>query len=412
MKSYILIKVILLLILVLPMLGCEQDGEHKPVTESKGKPGVIEVVAITPTPGGASIQYTLPDNDDLLYVKGVYSLANGDEVEVKSSFYSNFLIVEGLGEVKEHVITLYAVTRSETNSDPLEVVFTPLEPAFYETYRSLEMKSTFAGVNLKAVNAAKEDLAYLLLEQNPITKEWEASANSLFSAAENINYTVRGLSSDSTYYFGLVLKDRFENYTPDTLFREIKPWFEEEINSDNFLYTKLPSDAVLHRDTRNPSSLWDDNTKTWSASVLLTDASYTPFEPHMITINMRVQAQLSRLHIWDYPEWDGNIQNVYFARGAMRYFEVWGSNENKDELDSGWVKLGDFESIKPSGLPEWVVNNDDIEAGERGFDYEFDPELPKVQYIRIRCLENWEGGTFIALGEVEVYGNDGDDSNN
>lgn len=413
MKKLLKQTIIPFFLLLVGCLACENDDHHEPIEKNSGKPGGVSNVSVTATPGGARIEYTLPSDENLLYVRGEYQLSNGDVVEVKSSFYNNYLLVEGLGDTTAHIAKLYAVTRSEVSSDPVEVEFKPLEPSFYETFRSVEMVSTFGGVNLQATNAAKDELAYLILQQDEVTGEWEALENSLYSSAEQISYTLRGYDSDSTYVFGLVLRDRYENYT-DTLFNEIKPLFEEEIPSDNFVFRTLPGDAPRHTSTTNGQALWDDAIVGWPNTVMLTQSAYTPFVPHLITIDMGTEAQLSRLHVWDYPEWEGSNQNVYYARGAMKHFEVYGSTSYNPNgaLDSTWVKLGEFENIKPSGLAEWVVNNDDIEAGQRGFDYEFGVDIPKVRYLRIRCLENWEGGTFIALAEVEIYGDDGDPSNN
>lgn len=403
----------MLMVLILT-LACEENGpDHEPVNDGTNKPGVVSNIQVTSRPGGALIGYTLPSDDDLLYIRGEYQLANGKEVEVKSSFYNNFLTVEGLGDTTMHQVKLSAVTRSEVSSDPVSVDFKPLAPAFWDTYKTIEMSPTFGGVSLKATNAARDELAYLMLEQNEITGEWEASANSLYSSAEEVDYTLRGYDSDSTYVFGLVLRDRYQNYT-DTIFQEIKPFFEEVIPSTGFVFRDLPGDAPRHTSTTSPNALWDGAIAGWPSTVLLTQSAYTPFEPHMITVDLGVTAKLSRIRLWDYPEWGNSGQNVYYARGAMRRFEIWGSDEYNPngELDSTWVKMGEFESIKPSGLPEWVVNNDDIEAGQRGFDYDLDQSAPEVQYLRIRCLENWEGGTFLAIAEIEVYGNDGNPDNN
>lgn len=409
-KSINNILVVLVMTLVMGT-SCDQDA-HDPVEESKSVPGGISNVQATPTPGGAVITYTLPADDDLLYIRGIYYLPNGEEVEVKSSFYSNFLVVEGLADTKEHIIELYSVSRSEVSSEPVEVSFIPLEASFYDTFRSVTMQTTFGGMNLQAKNEARDDLAYLLLERDKITNEWVPMASSLYSSAETINYTIRGYHSDSTYVFGLVIRDRFQNYT-DTIFSEIQPLFEEEIPTDTYLFRILGGDAPRHASTGNNNALWDGQIAGWPNSVLLTQSPYTPFIPHMITIDMGIEAKLSRVRIWDYPEWGEGGQNVYYARGAMRLFEIYGSTDfnPNGKLDSTWIKMGEFESIKPSGLPEWVVNNDDIEAGQRGIDYDFDGAIPPVRYLRIRCIENWEGGSFIALAEMKIYGNDGNPLN-
>lgn len=394
----------LLICFSLLFLSCEDEG-HGPIDTGGGTPGKISKVEVVPTSGGAIVYYTLPTDDDLLYVTGEYFLSNGQKVEAKSSFYKNYIIVEGLGDTTEHTINLYTVNRSEKKSDMFEVKFKPLAPPFWETFESIKMVTAFGGMNIKASNPERENLAYLILMKN-IFGEWEPLSSSLYSAAETVNYTIRGYSSDSVYQFGVVLRDRWLNYT-DTIFAEIKPLFEEPIPNTTYKYKYIAGDAPRHTSTITANALWDGNIKGWPGSVLLTQAAYTPFTPHLLTIDLGVEAQLSRIHIWDYPEWGSTGQNVYFARGAMKEFEVYGSINYSPggALDSTWVKLGEYVQIKPSGLPEWSVNNDDIAAGEAGFSWDFDNTTDKFRYLRIRCKKNWEGGSFMALAEIQVYGN-------
>ena len=71
------IKLIFIPILLL-YFGCDEHM-HEPITISDGnKPSKVENIIITPIPGGFDITYDVPNNNDLLYVKAVYKLTNGD----------------------------------------------------------------------------------------------------------------------------------------------------------------------------------------------------------------------------------------------------------------------------------------------------------------------------------------------
>ena len=50
-------------------------------------PGPISNVKVENTPGGAILTYSLPQDEDLLYVKAVYSLKDGVMSEARSSLY-------------------------------------------------------------------------------------------------------------------------------------------------------------------------------------------------------------------------------------------------------------------------------------------------------------------------------------
>jgi hypothetical protein len=90
----------------------------------------------------------------------------------------------------------------------------------------------------------------------------------------------------------------------------------------------------------------------------------------------------------------------------MKRFEIYGSaNPNPNgALDNSWVKLGSYTITKPSGLPYGVENNLDMQTAVAGWDLDVDLSAPKVKYIRIRCLENWTGGTGLNIDELRVFG--------
>lgn len=42
--------------------------------------------------------------------------------------------------------------------------------------------------------------------------------------------------------------------------------------------------------------------------------------------------------------------------------------------------------------------------GSRGEEFLNSPENPRVRYIRILVTENWSGGDFLHISEIEVFG--------
>ena len=93
--------------------SCKKEDVNG-IKESKGgTPGVVSNVTVQNEHGAATISYVLPNDEDLLYVKAVYTLPNGTQREVKSSYYSNQLRVDGFADTLKHTIQLYAMNRSE-----------------------------------------------------------------------------------------------------------------------------------------------------------------------------------------------------------------------------------------------------------------------------------------------------------
>ena len=78
-------------------------------------------------PGGAILSYTLPDDEDLLYVKAVYNLKEG-LAEAKSSLYTDTIKVVGFGDMEPREVSLIAVDRSRNESAPVKVTVNPEEP--------------------------------------------------------------------------------------------------------------------------------------------------------------------------------------------------------------------------------------------------------------------------------------------
>ena len=89
----------------------------------------------------------------------------------------------------------------------------------------------------------------------------------------------------------------------------------------------------------------------------------------------------------------------------MKIFKIWGANELNDGDLSGWTLLGEYEVVKPSGLPYGQEDNNDLIAAKDGVDYEIPIDKPAVRYLRIQCMENWAGGDYMAVSEAQVFGN-------
>ena len=97
-------KLFLIPLFVFVAVACsdKEDGDTTP-------PGVLTVDMVTPTNGGGIINYTLPDDNDILYVKAEYTNSNGVDVSRASSSYNNSIEIDGLNQTTALTITLYVV---------------------------------------------------------------------------------------------------------------------------------------------------------------------------------------------------------------------------------------------------------------------------------------------------------------
>lgn len=385
---------LLLLSIMTVISACKQD-KLEPLEHNTNPPGVVSNITVTNGPGNAVLHYALPKDNDLLYVKAVYTLASGRVMEVKASYYGNNLTVEGFGDTEEHEVKLYAVNRSEIVSQAVSVKVKPLENPIWGVFRSMRAYADFGGLKFIASNPSKADLAIEILVESK--GKYVPTSKNIYTAAIDIDQSIRGLDT-IPLKFALTIRDRWLNYS-DTLYTTIKPLYETAIPKSGYKGISLPTDVALHPST-SFGGLWDGDLDGWPRVMMTSSAVLTP---QWITFDIGKLAALSRIVIWDYPEYLNG--RTYFYGGNLLDFEIWGSdNPPSDGSFNNWVKLGTFKSKKPSGSAYGVNTSEDAAVGAAGLNYTFDLGVPKVRYLRIKSLKNWQGTTFMAIGELQVYG--------
>lgn len=397
MEWKIIFKSIFTIAIASLVISCDQNN-LEPLENNTTPPAQVENVTVQNLPGKSKITYTLPSDQDLLYIKAEYTLASGKTMEVRSSYYNNSLEVEGFADAAEYEVKLYSVNRSATESAPVVVKIHPLESPIWDVYRSLNVKPAFGGIRVDATNLNREDISILVMEKNNLG-DWVVDTKSIYTSTDKISKTLRGYSV-TEHNYAITVRDRWQN-TTDTLFTTITPILELSIPKSGYKHFPLPGDTKTHA-TAVPAGMWDGELQNWP-KVFLTDGS-VPGQ-HVVTIDTGVLAKMSRIVIWDYPEY--YLGRSYYYIGDLKEFEIYGSaSPNPDgSLDGTWVKLGSYNAVKPSGLPYGQQSNEDYATGLAGFSWEFDVAAPKVRYLRIKSLKNWAGIGTMAIGEIQVYGN-------
>lgn len=384
-----------------------------PTEKSDSAPGVVSDVKVENLPGRARLTYTLPSDPDLLYVKAVYKLNSGATREIKASYYTNTMLLDGFGDTNVHEVEVYAVNRSEVASEPVIVEVQPEENPIWDVYRTLKIADDFSGVHVKAENPTQESVAIEIMMKDSLGV-WR-DESSIESEMTTIEGSMRGLDASLEYEFRFTVRDRFLNYT-DTLYATVNPMYEELLDKNQFKAYNLPGDATAEQ----PG--WLEMDRMWNG-----DKSYTNHErwlvnsnvdengkhiPNISTFDIGTPAKLSRIVIYNWgTDNTGSTgysgDRLFYVGEHIRRFEVWGTMEPSPDgsLDS-WTLLGTFENIKPSGLPYGEQSLEDFNAAVAGFEYIFpiDGELPKVKYVRLRVLECWDATTKFGIEEIDLYG--------
>lgn len=389
MKKYILITCITLF-----LVNCSEEvWRGIPRDENTPAPPRVSEVEVTPTPGGATITYKLPESDNLLYVMAEYTV-KGKVYGTKSSFYTNSITIEGLPDTTLHQIKLYSVSRDGVKSEPYNTSVIPLTPPIASTLNTAEMAATFGGIKVNFNNDTGSDIKLIVLTTDSIGEFYETET--FYTKIKNGMFYARGFAPEERL-FGLYVVDRWNNYS-DTLFVELTPLFEELIDKSKFSPLHLPTDSYeAHQlGTAVMSRAWDESLTYYFHTVPNSGM------PQWFTFDMGQTARFSRFKLYHRK---GSGTDGAYSAGAPRKFELYGSNN--PDLEGGWdswTLLGQFDSRKPSGSPDGQWTSEDFQyATEDGEDFEID-NPDEYRYLRFKTLQTWGNVTYIYIAELTFWG--------
>lgn len=376
------------------LTGCEEEVKT-PIFQDPDAPGAITSLEVLNLPGAAIISYQLPRDEDLLYVKAEYTLANGQKVEAKSSNFLSSIKVEGFGDTDEKEVTLYAVDRSENVSPAVVVKVHPETPDVKSVQSTIEMIADFGGVLYRWKNANNASLSFMILATD--SSGTLSEVETVYSAVTDGQYTVRGFMPDEKE-FGIVVRDRWDNYS-DTAKIKVTPLFEEELDKNLFEKITLDNDHDWSAWEGRFEYAYDGNNTTFNHTWAGTGW------PQYWTIDLGIVARLSRINIVQ-------RQTFFYRHGNLRLFDVWGTKEIPDQDGNlgNWYPLrvaaspynNGCVSIRPS--EQGGTAAEDQEHFENGDEFSFTLDDPEVRYIRIVVNETWGLTGFSHFAEITFWG--------
>lgn len=378
-------------------ISCEPvTREQANIDESDTTPpGPVTSPEVENIPGGAIITYENPSDEDLLYVKAEYE-RNGETVEQKTSVFDNELAIEGFGKSRKVNVELTAVDRNENESESVTVEAVPLDSRIFDIISTVQTVTAFGGIQVTWNNPEEEAIVIRVLAKNE-SGEWEIAENFYTSSKEGIG-TVRGFEPVERE-FGVFVLDVWGNVT-DTLVTTHMPFPESRVPPEGFIRWNPPG-IPYDNWCCSPyaiESMWDGNFDTF----FLFNVRGSVWEefPFIYTFDLGQVVNISRFKF---------VQrlDIMWANQNVQTFEIWGA-ASADGLtldrSSGWQKIGEFEIIKPSGLPVGQLSPDDVAAAEAGHDFSVDPTAPSVRYIRVDVTDKWDDITNCAIAEMQFWG--------
>ncbi len=160
-KSYVAIA---LTVLAMSVTSCMQPVEgntpsDKEPAPSPITPDMINWEACKAEPGEYYIIFnSLPQEANMLYVKAVYNVDNGDEIIKSMSVYADTLKLEGFGTQPSYDVDLYAVSRRGSESEKLTITVEPLEPSVSVVGRTITVQGSFSSMLVNCENPQRKNL--------------------------------------------------------------------------------------------------------------------------------------------------------------------------------------------------------------------------------------------------------------
>lgn len=384
-------SIFVLIVLGFIVFACNKEPIGQQPIDSV-PPGSVSNVKVENTPGGAILTYSLPQDEDLLYVKAVYSLKDGVMSEARSSLYSDTLKVAGFGDTQERQVKLIAVDRSRNESPEVVITIAPLEPAVTTIGKTLNLIQDFGGVHGYWDNSTRAEVSVVILKEDD-NKEY-LPVETIYSTVAKGEGSSHGMDTIPAN-FGIYVQDRWENRSEIKYFT-LTPIYETKFDRLKFSEVALPNDEKSVYGWVIPN-MWNGT----AAGTGFSTPGGTGRWPQSVSFDLGVTGKISRLILFQ----RGDDPAYNFAEGNLEKFEVWGCKILDPTGDwASWTKLMDCKSIKPSGLPLGKLSAEDNAVASNGETFVSSSLNPSVRYLRIRVTRTWAGGDNFQIGELEIYG--------
>ncbi len=433
-------------ILLFTLWNCTEVKEWQDPTDAV-PPGTVTAVKVESLHGGARITYSLPDDNDILGVKAVYSFGEHDK-EIREAFSSAFrdtIELEGYADTSEYPVTLYTIDKSRNESAPVKVTIKPLAPPIVLIRNSLKVNATFSGLYTTWDNPMNKAIAISLYKEND---EGEMVVfDTYYSEATSGKVTFRGLEAERQD-FRFELRDRWNNFSAP-LDTTLTPLYEEEIVGKDekgmVVWTQWGyADGThlyrgdMHRLINNrfidravDGVLMSGGAFWHCSNNVLADFvggdSQANLFPYYFTIDMGRKASYSRFRWWmrdrsplysaelplDFEVYATNDPKSLNQIGDgsqadnLKYWTGWTAVGGTDAWKNDWIKLADCHMRLPSGATTpATLTNEDQEFVRAGIEYEIDSDKTdkSFRYIRFCVYSTNTSVPQFMISELKFWG--------
>ena len=396
MKKVHFLSILSLVFLLL--WSCESDkaGDNSP-------PGVLTVLEVTPTNGGAFISYVLPADNDILYVRADYTNGKGEHVFRSVSKHVNEIEVSGFLLEEDVTISLSVVDENENFSNAVELVVRPLKSFIYLVQESIAIETDLGGVQISWENI-EEKTVFVYLH---IVDGGEEEIRILSSSKVNENMFVSGLEAKELA-FSTKVEDFDGNITSLAEEGYYTPLFEEKIEKNSWtLVNNLSIDGNAYEGAT--VNFWDDVVDTFETNA---DNSYFIINrndnggvlrwPLDIVIDLNKKVKINRFKIWQRAYWYNGPGDkpYYYQEENLKKFEIYVGNDKAE-----WELLGSFEIENPRDSSGEIAQ-EKLDEAAAGHDFSLDQISPEFRYLKFSIISNFGSDSFCHGSEITLFGRD------
>lgn len=402
-KSLTWLMLMPVLLLMMVASSCKKSESNiQVVSKDQTKPGPVTDVKVTNFHGGAYITYKLPAAANLLYVLADYKINDNKGRQTKASYYTDTIMVDGFARTQDYKVTLYAVSRADIKSDPVEVTVHPQLPDYLLVNTNLTLSPDFGGMNVFGLNITKAPVAVHVIAENKLTSKYDESEPQYIST-DTVNFSIRGFE-DKPQKFGVFTSDKYGNYS-DTVFVTLTPLREVLLDKSKMYTYHLASDSQIGYGWEF-RYFFDGNVGDPGWHTL--PGGNPPIQG---TVGLGVKAQLSRFTLWE------RIASGY-GYANPKQFTLWGSSKDAPvdialpstaavgTVVGDWTNIGNYNyPPPPSGLPANQANAQDLSFMATGVNFNITINAPSVKFIRFVTRQTWGGVDYSNLMEISFFGN-------
>jgi hypothetical protein len=397
MKKQLNKAVLFLLFIFAAIISC---SDHEDLDTSP--PGVLSNVSVTATNGGGIISYTLPSDDDILYVKAVYTNSQGEEVFRVSSKHNTSVEITGLSQLTPVNVKLFVVDLNENVSETVSIDFTPLKSFIFFVQESIQISPDLGGVKITWENiASKTVFVYVHILEGADEVIRILSSN---NAQESI--FIRGLAPSE-----ISISTKVEDFDGNITELEEKgtytPLFEEKI--DKSTWTLVSGQSINGNAYEGKTvNFWDDVVDT-----VETDADNSYFIatrdnnggslnfPLDIVIDLNKNVKIQRFIVWQRAYWyQGGGVTYHYQEENIKSFNLYASSDAQT-----WNLLGEFDIGDPRNGAGEIPATAFQEAID-GHEFSLENTSEAFRYLKFQITSNY-GSTQITVGsEITLFGLD------